>query len=535
MEGRVWSDGLHQAVTVKEGLRLKDETQTIASITLQNLFRLYDKLAGMTGTAKTEEGEFHKIYNLGVVVIPTNLPLQRIAHPDVVYRTRDEKWKAVAGEIKEVHDQGRPILVGTTSVEKSEHLGKLLHRKGIRHEVLNAKPELAAREADIVAEAGQAGQVTIATNMAGRGTDIRLGPGVKEKGGLHIIGTERHESRRIDNQLRGRAGRQGDPGSSRFFVSFEDDLMRIFAPEAMRNWLQKAGMEEGMALESKMVSRWIEKAQMKVEEYNFEIRKSLLEYDEVMDEQRKTIYSWRQKLLRRDAIDDEVVTLAEDTAADALYTYANPQLSPDEWDLQGFADWFERYFDEPPGIPPEDAASIRAVEEHVFKRIGEIFERKCEEIGQKALLEFARALMLRTIDVKWKDHLHAMDVLKSGVGLRGYAQQDPKIVYKIEGGAHFDEMMSGIADQFTQMFFRARVEPKEKQQQVRGVWQPEEVRHDRFDVARKAEKQKQGAEAAGGKPAPKEPIVVGDKVGRNDPCPCGSGAKYKKCCGKPGK
>ncbi len=337
MEGRVWSDGLHQAVTVKEGLKIKDETQTIATITLQNFFRLYDKLAGMTGTAKTEEGEFMKIYDLGVLVVPTNLPLKRVSHPDVVYRTQDEKWKAVADEISEVHKEGRPILVGTTSVEKSEHLGKLLHRRGVRHDVLNAKPEMAAREADIVAQAGQEGQVTIATNMAGRGTDIRLGPGVAEKGGLHIVGTERHESRRIDNQLRGRAGRQGDPGSSRFFVSFEDDLMRIFAPDSMRRWLQKAGMEEGMALESKMVSRWIEKAQKKVEEYNFEIRKNLLEYDEVMDEQRKTIYTWRQKLLKRDGIEDEVVALAEDTIVDGMDMYIDTRKSPDEWDIQGLA------------------------------------------------------------------------------------------------------------------------------------------------------------------------------------------------------
>ncbi len=534
MEGRVWSDGLHQAVTVKEGLKIKDETQTIATITLQNFFRLYDKLGGMTGTAKTEEGEFHKIYDLGVVVIPTNLPLRRISHPDLVYRTRDEKWKAAADEIAGVHKEGRPILVGTTSVEKSEHLGKILHRKGIRHEVLNAKPELAAREADIVAQAGQEGQVTIATNMAGRGTDIRLGPGVAEKGGLHIVGTERHESRRIDNQLRGRAGRQGDPGSSRFFVSFEDDLMRIFAPEAMRNWLQKVGMEEGMALESKMVSRWIEKAQKKVEEYNFEIRKNLLEYDEVMDEQRKTIYSWRQKLLRRDGIDEEVLAQAEDAALNAMATYVDTQKSPDEWDIHGFAEWFEHRFDEAPAIPPEAASSAEEIENHVFKRIGEIFAKKCEEIGEKPTLEFARALMLRNIDVRWKDHLHAMDVLKSGIGLRGYAQHDPKIVYKIEGGAHFDQMMASIAEQFTQMFFRAKVEEKPVQSGIAGVWQPKEIRHDTFDVARKAEEQKKSAESAGGDSAPKEPIVVGKKVGRNDPCPCGSGIKYKKCCGKPG-
>ena len=330
MEGRVWGDGLHQAVTVKEGLKLKEETQTIATITLQNFFRLYKKLAGMTGTAMTEATEFDKIYNLGVVAIPTNLRLIRLSHPDIVYRTEKEKWKAVVDEIAGVYGEGRPVLVGTTSIEKSEALSKMLHRKGLSHEVLNARPEQAAREAEIVAKAGQPGAITLATNMAGRGTDIVLGGGVAEKGGLHIVGTERHEARRIDNQLRGRAGRQGDPGSSRFFVAFEDDLMRIFAPESVRKWLKRAGMDEGMALESKLITRWIEKAQKRVEEYNFDIRKNLLEYDEVMDEQRKTIYSWRQKILDRREIEEEIVALAEDSIADAVGIYGDARRSPRE-------------------------------------------------------------------------------------------------------------------------------------------------------------------------------------------------------------
>lgn len=533
MEGRVWSEGLHQAVMVKEGLPLKQETQTIASITLQNFFRLYDKLAGMTGTAKTEEGEFHKIYDLGVVSIPTNLPLRRKEYPDVVYRTQDEKWDAVVEEIQDVHEDGRPVLVGTTSVDKSELLSKMLNREGLEHEVLNARPEAAAREADIVANAGQPGVVTISTNMAGRGTDIVLGPGVAEKGGLHIVGTERHEARRIDNQLRGRAGRQGDPGSSRFFVSFEDDLMRIFAPDSMRSWLQKVGMEEGMALESKMVSRWIEKAQKKVEEYNFEIRKNLLEYDEVMDEQRKTVYSWRQKILRRENIEEEIVTLSEDAILDGLDTYVDSSHAPEDWDLEGLEEWFERKFDSPLNIPPEKHADEDALQDYLFERMEDIYQDKCDEVEKEPLMEFARSLMLRTIDVRWKDHLHAMDVLKSGIGLRGWGQHDPKIAYKIEGGEHFDKMMASIADHFTDIFFRVHVEEREERE-VGDVWETGEMQHEDFDVTQEANQQKEAAQTAGDEEVELEPITADSKVGRNDPCPCGSGRKYKKCCGKPG-
>ncbi|MFW6457449.1 MAG: preprotein translocase subunit SecA [Planctomycetota bacterium] len=534
MEGRVWSGGLHQAVMVKEGLPLKKETQTIASITLQNFFRLYDKLAGMTGTAKTEEDEFHKIYDLGVVSIPTNLPLRRKEYPDVVYRTQEEKWEAVVDEIEEVHEEGRPVLVGTTSVDKSELLSKMLNRQGLEHEVLNARPEAAAREADIVANAGQPGVVTISTNMAGRGTDIVLGPGVADKGGLHIVGTERHEARRIDNQLRGRAGRQGDPGSSRFFVSFEDDLMRIFAPESMRGWLEKVGMEEGMALESKMVSRWIEKAQKKVEEYNFEIRKNLLEYDEVMDEQRKTVYSWRQKILNRENIEEEIVTLAEDAIFDGLGTYVDSDSPPEDWDLEGLKEWFERKFDAPLNIPPEKQAHADVLQDYLFECVREIYQQKCDEVEKEPLMEFARSLMLRTIDVRWKDHLHAMDVLKSGIGLRGWGQHDPKIAYKIEGGEHFDKMIASIADQFTDMFFRVHVEEREERD-VSGVWETEEMQHADFDVTQEAGQQKEAADTAGEEEVELEPITADSKVGRNDPCPCGSGRKYKKCCGKPGR
>ena len=434
MEGRVWGDGLHQAVTVKEGLRLKEETQTVGTITHQNFYRLYTKLAGMTGTAMTEAAEFSKIYGLEVISIPTNLPLIRKEFPDVVFRTETDKWKAVVDEIDEQNKEGRPVLVGTTSIESSEHLSEMLMRKGIEHEVLNAKPEYAAREADIVAKAGQSSNVTIATNMAGRGTDIVLGPGIADMGGLHIVGTERHEARRIDNQLRGRAGRQGDPGSSRFFVSFEDDLMRIFAPESMQVWLRRAGMEDGMAIESRMVSRWIEKAQKRVEEYNFEMRKNVLEYDEVMDEQRKSIYSWRQKFVEGRDIEEELLTLIEDAVGDGIDLYCAPRSRPEDRDIEGLLAWFERKFGEQPQVSEEDMATPKAMEDRLVACARELFEQKAQAVGKEQFLDFGRFLALRTIDMKWKDHLHAMDVLRSGIGLRSYAQLDPKIEVQGRGG-----------------------------------------------------------------------------------------------------
>ncbi len=530
MEGRVWSDGLHQAVSVKEGLKLKEETQTQATITLQNFFRLYKKVAGMTGTAMTEAAEFDKVYKLGVVAIPTNLPLIRSQFPDRVFRTEDEKWGAAADEIAEVHQEGRPVLVGTTSIEHSEHLSKLLHRKGIEHQVLNAKPEFAAREAEVVATAGRAGAVTIATNMAGRGTDIVLGEGVAARGGLHIVGTERHEARRIDNQLRGRAGRQGDPGSSRFYVSFEDDLMRIFAPPSMQRWLQRVGMEEGMAIESRMVTRWIEKAQKRVEEYNFDFRKNLLEYDEVMDEQRKSIYTWRQKFVEARDVEEEVLTQIEDAVLDGVDLYVNPKLSAEQWELGTLGEWFERKFGVPAQIPEQCKGDREALEKHLVGRAQQTFRDRCEAIGKEVLVDFARSLALRTIDMKWKDHLHAMDVLKSGVGLRGYAQLDPKMEYKSEGGEMFERMLMSVADEFTDLLFRVRVEERTGRE-VEDVWGVSEMRHEQFRVAEYAREQEQTADAPGGR-APVKPIRVHQKVGRNSPCPCGSGKKYKHCCGR---
>jgi preprotein translocase subunit SecA len=403
-------------------------------------------------------------------------------------------------------------------------------RKGIEHEVLNAKPEYAAREAEIVAKAGQQGNVTIATNMAGRGTDIVLGRGIAEIGGLHIVGTERHEARRIDNQLRGRAGRQGDPGSSRFFVAFEDDLMRVFAPESMQGWLKRVGMEDGMAIESRMVSRWIEKAQKRVEEYNFEVRKNVLEYDEVMDEQRKSIYAWRQKFVEGRDVEDELLTLIEDTVGDGIDLYVPSRAREEDRDFEGLSAWFERKFGERPPMPAESRSDVQALERDLIGRARELFEQKAQAVGKAQFLDFARFLALRTIDIKWKDHLHAMDVLRSGIGLRSYAQLDPKIEYKAEGGEMFEQMLMRVADEVTDLLFRVRVE-EERERKMADIWQVSEERHDEFNVGAYARQQEQVADTAGVRVAAK-PIHVQQKVGRNEPCPCGSGKKFKHCCGR---
>lgn len=531
MEGRVWSDGLHQAVEAKEHLKVKEENQTLATITLQNYFRMYKKLAGMTGTAVTEAAEFDKIYGLEVVVIPTNKPLRRTNFSDKVYRTEKEKWKAIEEEIVEIHTMGRPILIGTVSIEKSEALSERLQRRGITHEVLNAKHH--EREAHIVAKAGQMGHVTVSTNMAGRGTDIILGEGVAELGGLHVIGTERHEARRIDNQLRGRAGRQGDPGSSRFYVSLEDDLMRLFASDRVSSILQKLGMEEGMAIEHPMVTNAIERAQKKVEEHNFEIRKHLLEYDGVMDEQRKTIYAWRQKCLEGKDLREDFLNMMKDLVLDAVDYHMS--IKPDEgegWDTKGLLSWFSSKFRSE--IKPDEIANKTKedIESLLTERAQELYRQRVQEIGEEEMLRLEQILLLEKIDAKWKDHLYAMDHLKAGIGLRGYAQIDPRVEYKREALAMFEELMFSIKDEIIDILFKIKIE-KGVPAMARSVWRAENFVYQDPSVLlegrRAAQPTTTSAEAGERK---LEPIRVGAKVGRNQPCPCGSGKKYKVCCGK---
>ncbi len=535
MEGRVWSDGLHQAIQAKERLKIKEENQTLATITLQNFFRLYNKLSGMTGTAATEAAEFDKIYGLEVVIVPTNKPLRRHIFPDKIYCTAKEKYDAIIEEIAEVNKTGRPILVGTISIEKSEMIGTALGRSGIEHEVLNAKQH--AREAVIVAKAGQMGNVTIATNMAGRGTDIVLGDGVAELGGLHIIGTARHEARRIDNQLRGRTGRQGDPGSSRFYVSLEDDLMRIFAPDRVGSLLKKFGMVDGMAIEHSMVSKSIERAQKKVEQHNFEIRKNLLEYDEVMDEQRKTIYAWRQRVLELENLREDLLRMIEDSILDSVDDYINPKLHSSEWDLDDLVNWYRQKFGIKVDINGDSGISREDVENLLISEAFKAYEGKETEIGKEDLRKIEQILMLDKVDTKWKDHLYAMDHLKSGIGLRGYGQLDPKIEYKREALVMFESMMSSIREEVTDLIFKLRIRP-ETVSHYKNVWNADNFVYQdslntlpEYPVANK-EKRAEPAVANNQGDQKPEPIRVGAKVGRNQPCPCGSGKKYKQCCGK---
>lgn len=528
MEGRVWSDGLHQAVEAKEHLKIKEENQTLATVTLQNYFRLYKKLAGMTGTAATEATEFDKIYGLEVVVIPTNKPLRRTNFSDKVYRTEKEKWKAIEEEIAEIHKTGRPILVGTVSIEKSELLSEKLQRQGIEHEVLNAKHH--EREAHIIAKAGQMSHVTVSTNMAGRGTDIVLGEGVAELGGLHVVGTERHEARRIDNQLRGRSGRQGDPGSSRFYVALEDDLMRIFASERVSSLLKRFGMEEGMAIEHSMVTNALERAQKKVEEHNFEIRKHLLEYDEVMDEQRKTIYKWRQNCLEGKNLRDDALKMIEDCILDSVDYYINVKLTAEEWDTKGLATWFKQKFGGE--LDPQELSgkSREEIENLLIEKASELYRLREQEVGEKDMRRLEQILILEKVDFKWKDHLYAMDHLKSGIGLRGYAQIDPKVEYKREALVMFETMMASIREELIDILFKIKIE-REAPRVARSVWRAENfVYQDLSLMAQRPQEQAATNVEQGEKRL--EPIRVGPKVGRNQPCPCGSGKKYKQCCGK---
>ena len=514
MPGRRWSDGLHQAVEAKEGVRVAEENQTLATITFQNYFRMYDKLAGMTGTADTEAAEFKKIYDLDVVVIPTNEPMIRVDYPDVIYKTEHEKFKAVVEEIKELNKRGQPVLVGTISIDKSEQLSAMLSRAKIKHDVLNAKNH--EREAEIVANAGQKDHVTISTNMAGRGTDIVLGEGVKELGGLHILGTERHESRRIDNQLRGRSGRQGDEGSSRFYLSLEDDLLRVFGGERISSVMERLGMEDGEPIEHKMISRAIENAQRKVEGQNFDMRKHLLEYDDVMNKQREVIYRQRLEALRgedlRSTIEDMIWEVCE-RLADG---FCDQESLPEEWDIKGLRQDVYHQLGFRLSINREAQMELdrESLVKLVYDSALEAYRKKESDIGSQQLRELERMVLLQVVDNLWKEHLLAMDHLKEGIGLRGYGQQDPLVVYKQEAFDMFGKMIERIKEETVRYLFRIQIA------------RPEEI------VAEEKSKQEKISYSHGDEGA-KAPVRRKEKkVGRNQPCPCGSGKKYKKCCGK---
>jgi preprotein translocase subunit SecA len=516
MPGRRYSDGLHQALEAKEGVRVEQENQTLATITFQNYFRMYEKLAGMTGTADTEAAEFAKIYDLDVVLIPTNKKMIRADHSDVIYKTEREKFQAVVEEIKELVEMERPVLVGTVSIEKSERLSKMLAKEGVKHSVLNAKNH--EKEAEIVAKAGQRNSVTISTNMAGRGTDIVLGPGVVDMDGLHIIGTERHEARRIDNQLRGRAGRQGDPGSSRFYLSLEDDLMRIFAADRIANLMDRVGMEEGHPIEHGLITRAIENAQKKVEAQNFNIRKQLIEYDDVMNQQREIIYEQRRQALEEEDLHSVILDMIEDIVDDLVENHTQEETLPEEWDLQGLQEAFLNQFSMTlsfEGNAVEDFTQ-EGIREFLLEKARNGYARKEEEWGSEIARDMERLVTLQTVDQRWREHLLAMDHLKEGIGLRGYAQQNPLIEYKREGLEMFQEMVEQIKGEILQMLFRIQVATQEETEHLQEAQQqPLFLSH--------------GESAAGSK---RKPARRSAKVGRNQPCPCGSGKKYKKCCGR---
>ena len=517
MTGRRYSDGLHQAIEAKEGVKIRRESQTLATITFQNYFRMYDKLAGMTGTAKTEEDEFIKIYKLPVIVVPTNLPVQRIDHPDVIYKNKKAKYKAVGQAVEEIHAKGQPVLIGTTSITQSEELSAILKKRGIPHSVLNAK--FHEKEAQIVADAGQFGAVTIATNMAGRGTDIKLGEGVPELGGLFIIGTERHESRRIDNQLRGRSGRQGDPGASRFYLSLEDDLMRLFASDNVAKIMDKLGMEEDEPIEHSLITKSIEHAQKKVEARNFDIRKHVLEYDDVMNQQREIIYGERKKILNGENLHENIVGMVNHIIKAELNQYANEKLYPEEWQLGELVKDAEQIYAAPGQLDKDELEKLSRdeIKEHLENLAAENYKRREEMFGAETMRELERVIMLRVVDNKWMEHLDHMDMLREGINLRAYGQKNPLVEYKIEALNMFEEMEGSIQDQIASLIYHVAV-----------VQQEEEKIQDRLQNARASHGDE--VSAAETKKTPK--TADGKKIGRNDPCPCGSGKKYKNCCGK---
>ncbi len=534
MNGRRYSDGLHQALEAKEGVNIENENQTLASITFQNYFRMYKKLAGMTGTADTEAEEFMSIYKLEVVVVPTNRPMIREDHPDVIYRTEKEKFEAVIEEVRELNEISRPVLVGTISIEKSELLSKKLKKYGIKHNVLNAKHH--EQEAEIISQAGQPNAVTIATNMAGRGTDIVLGEGIPELGGLHILGTERHESRRIDNQLRGRSGRQGDKGSSRFFLCLEDDLLRIFGSDKISPLMARLGMENGQPIEHSMVSKAVANAQRKVEAHNFDIRKHVLEYDDVMNRQREVLYALRREIIEAENPKEVLLDMADELVDDIVSEVAHEKVYPEEWDIESLNDFLERQF----GVHIEkiNENELEIQKEHklelehcnreklyesVIQAVCDAYQLKEDgivkelEIDPSAMRHQEKIIMLQVLDTLWKDHLLGMDHLKEGIGLRGYAQKNPLTEYKKEGFTLFSNLMARIKEETTEYLFKVQVRRESEFDDEDVIAQPKQMVEHRGDV--------EGSE---------KPVTVRreeEKVGRNDPCPCGSGKKYKKCHG----
>ena len=535
LPGRRYSDGLHQAIEAKEKVKIERETQTFATVTLQNYFRMYNKLAGMTGTAETESAEFSDIYKLDVVVIPTNEPCIRKDYEDQIYKTRREKYNAILKEIEECNRRKQPALVGTISVDVSETISRMLKRRGITHNILNAKQH--KREAEIVTRAGEKGAVTIATNMAGRGTDIKLGEGVKELGGLHIVGTERHESRRIDLQLRGRSGRQGDAGSSRFFLSLEDDLMRLFNSERIAGIMDKMGIEEGQVITHRMVTRSIERAQKRVEGRNFGIRKHLLEYDDVMNQQRTIIYDRRNYALKDGDLKREIFDILEDWVDTLLETCTDSKMMPEEWDWDNLRSELASTLGIDISLDELSDASISALKREIVDRAIKYYDRKEKFVGEEQLRFLEKFVTLRTIDEKWRDHLYSMDQLKEGINWRAYGQKDPLLEYKGEGFDAFVHMIEDVNKQTLKLCFRAQIgpqNPEDFQQRRPRLFKTEHQDSLGMGLTAPVSQEQgftEGTAISNSRQQKRRPVHIEQKVGRNDPCPCGSGKKYKKCCG----
>lgn len=512
MRGRRYSDGLHQAIEAKEGLEIQNESMTLATITFQNYFRMYEKLAGMTGTAKTEEEEFRNIYNMQVVVIPTNRPVIREDRPDLIYKTMEGKFRAVVEDIAERHAKGQPVLVGTVAIETSELISNLLKKRGIPHNVLNAKNH--AKEAEIIAQAGQKGAVTIATNMAGRGTDIKLGEGVKELGGLAVIGTERHESRRIDNQLRGRSGRQGDPGVSQFYLSLEDELMRRFGSENLMAMMDRLGMDDSQPIQSKMVTKAVESAQKRVEGNNFDARKQLLQYDDVLREQREIIYRQRFEVLDSENLRDIVEKMIQSVIERVVNSHTPGEEMPEDWDLKGIIDYVNANLLPEGDVTVNDLRGKEPEEmiELIWQKVKMRYDEKEQQIAPEQMREFERVIVLRAVDMKWMDHIDAMEQLRQGIHLRAYGQVDPLREYQMEGYAMFEAMIASIEEEVAKYMMKAEIHSNlERQEVAKG-----EAVHPKEDEGE----------------VKKKPVRKAMDIGRNDPCICGSGKKYKNCCGR---